>query len=66
MDDVLLQHEAALGDFADHFPLLMKFALKASEACRLMALLSEMGVSGAAIFPGLDGVVAALKEERFH
>jgi hypothetical protein len=43
-------------------PLLRRFRLKASEAPRLLRLLSLHGADAARFFPGFDGAVSAMKE----
>jgi hypothetical protein len=45
-------------------PVLTQVCLPVEEAPRLLRLLAFQGVDAAAIFPGFDGVVAALRERR--
>jgi hypothetical protein len=60
--------DQALGDmfpFLGPDPILTQLCLPVDEAPRLLRLLAFQGVDAAAIFPGFDGVVAALRERRF-
>jgi hypothetical protein len=44
-------------------PVLYKFTLPHSEATRLLRILAYEGVTAATLFPGLAGVVQAMKDE---
>ena len=44
-------------------PFMWRFSLPTVEAPRLLRLLSYEGVTGAAMFPGCDGVAKALREQ---
>ena len=61
--DAALQraHAAALPD-SDR--ALYKFVLPAGEAGNLLKLLAKHGVSGAALFPGFDGVARTMKDQE--
>lgn len=43
---------------------LKRISLHASEAPKLLRLLAYEGITGASMFPGADGVVRAMREER--
>ena len=45
-------------------PVFYKLTLPVNESRVLLRLLAELGVSGASVFPGLDGVARSIREER--
>jgi hypothetical protein len=47
-------------------PTLWRITLPVSQAGMLLRLLALEGVDGAAMFPGADGVVRAMRETRWH
>jgi len=61
--DAALQraHAAAL---ADYERALYKFVLPAAEAANLLKLAAKHGVTGAALFPGFDGVARTMKDQE--
>lgn len=66
-------HGYAIEELADHMgeshggvipkPFLIRFELPQSKARRLLRLLADEGVTGAQMFPGIAGVVRAMKEK---
>jgi hypothetical protein len=49
----------------DSVKVLFKFELPVTEASELLRLLGKHGVSAATLFPGFDGVAAAMKEQDY-
>jgi hypothetical protein len=47
-------------------PILVKLTLPAAQVRTLARLLAELGVSAASMYPGLDGVVKAIKERELY
>jgi hypothetical protein len=47
------------------FPMMIEFRVPSKEAQWLLGQLSLQGVSAASVYPGLRGVVDAIKEQRF-
>jgi hypothetical protein len=74
LETVLQRHEQAIAQrqffqhqtYEDRFPLLIEFRVPSREARTALMLLAHMGVSGAAIYPGLAGASIALREHRFY
>lgn len=71
--EVLERHESEIknscpgkGTWEYMFPFLIEFRVPAREARTTLLTLRHMGVTAASVYPGLDGVVKALKERRFH
>jgi hypothetical protein len=53
--------DANLGAYS---PILYRITLPWSRAANLMDQLSQEGINAATIYPGFDGVVTTLKQER--
>jgi FRG domain len=65
LDDVLRNHEEAIRSKFPWFPMLIEYQVPAREARTTMLTLAELGVTAASVYPGLNGVVEALREQRF-
>lgn len=67
IDAVLRLHEDELRAQASRrFPFLVELRTPTSEARTVMTTLRAMGVSGASVYPGLGGVVTAMRESRCY
>jgi hypothetical protein len=60
--DVLLQEALS---YMKRYPILQQLCLPIEEAPRLLRLLAFERINAATVFPGFDGVVSALKEQRY-
>ncbi len=67
LDEVLRKHEGQIRAQAERvrFPLMIEYRIPAIEARTTLLTLECMGVTAASIYPGLHGVVQAMKEQRF-
>lgn len=71
IDDVLREHADKIWHIEDGgwqylFPLLIEFRIPVREARTALLTLATMGVSAASVFPGLQGIVDALRERRYY
>jgi FRG domain len=65
LDQVLLANVAQIpAAWQARMPLAYKFTLPASESRRVLRMLSFEGIHGGAVFPGLGGVVEAIRERH--
>lgn len=71
IDEVLREHADKIwhledGGWRHLFPLLVEFRIPVKEARNVLMTLGTMGVSAASVFPGLQGIVDALKERAYY
>lgn len=64
LEDELHSTMEPIVDLLDDEPYLLRIRLASGSAPELLWLLARMGISSARLFPGLHGVVEAMKEAR--
>jgi FRG domain len=60
--DELLKNDL---NYQENIPFIRQISLGIEEAPRLLRLLSFVGIDAAALFPGYDGVVAAIRQRKY-
>jgi hypothetical protein len=67
LDQVLLENAKKVpGDLTKDFPFLVKFTLPEKETRVALRLLDAEGVHAASVYPGLKGIVEAMREKKAH
>lgn len=67
LDEVFRRNAASVpAEWEDHAPFLLKFTLPATEARVALRMLAAEGVHAGTVYPGLGGVVLAMKESKAH